>query len=118
MNQTLTTTITVHDDATPSAHYSADEQAENGAMDYSVSITFAIGGVTSSETPHAIEDSITLYTDPVNGGMSPCGSPMEGWVGGRLVRWVRTLDKISTKAVLDSLSTGPGVETIEITEES
>lgn len=113
--QTLTATITVHNDGTPSAHYPADEQARNGATDYSVSVTFHIDGVTSSETPTWIEDSITLYTDKINGGMSPCGSPMDGWVGGSLVKWINTLNKQEARAVLGSLSTGVGAETIEIT---
>lgn len=112
--QTLTATITVHNDGTPSAHYPADELARNGAVDYSVSVTFAIDGC-ASQTPRAIEDEITLYRDPINGGMSPCGSPMDGWVGGSLVKWIHRLNGRDAKAVLGSLSTGVGVETLEIT---
>lgn len=117
MKGPLTATITVHDDATPSVHYPEDEQTANGAMDYSVSVTFAIGGLTSSETPSAIEDSITLYRDDVNGGMGTCGTPMDGWCGNALVRWIRTLDRASTQAVLGSLANGVGVEIIEICTE-
>lgn len=104
-HNTAYATITVHDDATPSQHYTADELAGNGAMDYS--ITVSMGGGP------AIECSITLYRDH-DGSMTPCGAPMDGWVGPSLIKWIRCRSEADAREILIALSSGPGVYRVEI----
>lgn len=99
-------TVTVHDDATPSAHYPADEQERNGAVD--MSVTIEIGGRT-------IEGEITLYRDDANGGeLGTCGTPMDGWCSDSIVAWLHTLSDHSRRAVCASLASGTGTEQVEV----
>lgn len=108
--ESTTATITVHDDAEPSRYYPPEEQAANGATDYSVTIEVA--------PATKIEGGITLYRDEANGGLSPCGSPIDGWVSGSIVAWLHTLDERSYARAVESLSGGVGTEEIEIATEA
>lgn len=102
-------TIIVRDDATPSAHYPPDEQERNGATDYSVTIEMPC----DAPGPRSIDSSITLYRDH-DGRMTPCGSPLDGWIGGDLVRWIRTRSSDERREILLSLCSGPGEYRVEI----
>jgi hypothetical protein len=108
-----TATITVHDDGTPSAYYPPSEQADNGAMDYSVTIVVS-GSTHAGVEPATIEGSITLYRDVANSGMSPCGTPIDGWCSGEIVTWLRTLDARAYKTAVATLAAGVGSEDVSL----
>jgi hypothetical protein len=78
---------------TLSEHYTADEQELNHALDYSITLT-----VDGRE----IEVEVTLYPDP-KGGMSDCGTPLDGWCDATLVAFVRSLSPESRKALLGEI---------------
>jgi hypothetical protein len=106
-NQPVTTVHIAISTGTPSDHYPADEQARNGALDYDVTLT--IGEAV-------IEGGITLYTDPVNGGMSSCGSPRDGWVSSPILVAIDKLGESAAREILGHLACGPASNdtTIEI----
>lgn len=86
---------------TPSDYYSADEQQANGALDYDVTMTIG---------DRVIEGGITLYRDRINGGMSPCGSPLDGWVSSEILRALEDVSdglRRDTIRSLAALSDGP-----------
>ena len=86
---------------TPSDYYPADEQAVNGALDYDVTMTIG---------DREIEGGITLYRDRVNGGMSPCGAPLDGWVSSEILRALEDVSdglRRDTIRSLAALSDGP-----------
>lgn len=101
--------VTVHDNPTPSMFYPVDEQSRNAAMDYHVTVDLP----SDALGPRSFDSSITLYRDHV-GRMSACGSPMDGWVGGDLVRWIRTRSDREAADILGALQCGPGESEIEI----
>lgn len=73
----------VPEEVAPSVHVAisvgspSDCSEAEGAMDYDVTLT--IGRVEH-------EGGITLYPDRINGGMGPCGAPLDGWVSGEILR--------------------------------
>jgi len=79
---------------TPSSYYPAEERERNGATDYDVTITIG---------ERVIEGSIILYRDKINGGMSSCGTPMEGWCSDTIVKLAYTLTDRSRRDLLGSL---------------
>ena len=104
IDEVLTARITVRTKGRPSAHYTPDDRARNGALDHDVEIALCRDGVQY----RVIESEITLY----NGTVDP-STPIDVWVAGPIVTWLRTLDKESYRAAVKSLGDGPGVETIE-----
>ena len=80
---------------TRSSYYPSDEQTANGAMDYDVTLT--IGDIVT-------EGGITLYRDRINGGMSTCGTPLDGWCGATILSAIDGLPESRRRAVIDALS--------------
>ncbi len=111
MNKNIITAHISCSIGTPSEHYTAWDQACNGALDYDVTIT--IGTVE-------IEGSVTLYRDVANGGMSTGGAPLDGWCSIEIVHLAHSLTDASRKALLGELAAlcaGPlGESEIELSE--
>lgn len=75
---------------TPSQHSDSP-----GALDYDVTLT--IGDVE-------IEGEVTLYPDEANGGMGPCGSPLDGWVSSALLAALNKLPQSAREDVIAGLA--------------
>jgi hypothetical protein len=115
-------TITVREDT----EYRCDECGELAVTD---AIARDIGGPGVAYCPdhpsavvicgpgqpvQTIEGGITLWPDPVNGGVGPCGSPIDGWIDPGIVRWLRTLTDCSIEDVCGALQGGVGSATVRV----
>jgi hypothetical protein len=107
LNLTETTTMTSQNESTeavhlsisagaPSEHYTAEERTENCARDYDVTMT--IGG------ERVVEGAITLFRDAINGGMSPCGAPISGWISREILVALEALPESVRRATIAALA--------------
>lgn len=107
---TVTARIRVAHDGLPSAYYDDAERHASGAADFAVEIIVAEGGVQVA----VILSDVTLYADRINGGVGPCGTPLDVWCSGVLVAWLHNLDDASYRECVRALACPGEDTTIEI----